>query len=499
MFRLTRSFLFFWIFVATIFTASAAELQPVKYVFLFIGDGMSFPQQQMAEEFVRKTENRGLLINNTMPYRTPTSTYAANAFITDSAAAGTAIACGVRTNNGMLGLAPNGDRLESIAEVAQKSGRKVGIISSVTINHATPAAFYAHNSSRNNMYELGLDLVASGLDYFGGGGIDRHNDTGANQYRGSIYDLAKEAGYTVCRTETEIRALKPGVGKVIAFGNEGALPYAIDGTGGLRLPDFTRQAIELLDNPDGFFIMVEGGRIDWAGHSNDGAAALFDVIELDNAVAAAFEFAEKHPNDVLIVITGDHETGALTLRNPGSSQIHVNLLANQKASYDTIASSTRRFIRDNGEGVTFEQTKPFITEMSGLTFSDTERPRAGNLILTADESRGLESNFTRTKAAVLANQNEGRDDLARTMVRLLNNKAGLYWGHGDHSALPTQTSAWGNQAAQVVQDMRHLTDIANQLKQVVRSLSERRVVPQTPSQEAILHVPSPVSSRVPAR
>ena len=476
MFRLTRSFLFFWIFVATIFTASAAELQPVKYVFLFIGDGMSFPQQQMAEEFVQKTENRGLLINNAMPYRTPTSTYAANAFITDSAAAGTAIACGVRTNNGMLGLAPNGDRLESIAEVAQKSGRKVGIISSVTINHATPAAFYAHNSSRNNMYELGLDLIASGFDYFGGGGLDRHNDTGANQYRGSIYDLAKEAGYTVCRTEAEVRALRPGAEKVIALGDEGALPYAIDSTGGLRLPDFTKQAIELLDNPNGFFIMIEGGKIDWAGHSNDGAAALFDILELDNAVAVAFEFAEKHPNDVLIVVTGDHETGALTL-----TRNNFELLAHQKASSDSVASSVRRLIRDHGENGTFEQIKPFITEMTGLTFSDTERPRAGNLILTADEVRELESNFARSKAAVLANQNEGRDVFARTMVRMLNNKAGLQWGHGDHSALPTQTSAWGNQAAQVVQDMRHLTDIAKQLKQVVRPLSERRAVSPSPS------------------
>ena len=378
----------------------------------------------------------------------------------------------------MLGVTPNGERVESIAEVAHKSGRKVGIITSVTLNHATPAAFYAHNTGRGNAYDIGLDLVASGFDYFGGGGIDRHNDTEAERYGGSIYDLAKEAGYTVCRTEAEVRALKPGVGKVIALGNEGALPYAIDSTEGLRLPDFTKQAIELLDNPNGFFIMVEGGKIDWACHANDGAATLFDLIEFDNAIAVAFEFAEQHPNDVLIVVTGDHETGALTLRNPGSSQIHVNLLANQKASYDVIASSTRRLIRDNGTGATFEQIKPFITEMCGLVFSDTERPRTGNVILTADEVRELETNFAVSKAAVLANQSEGRDVLARTMVRLLNNKSGLYWGHGDHSALPVETSTWGNQAAEVALGIRDNTDIAKQLKQVVKPLSERRVVPQ---------------------
>ena len=167
MMRLTRSFLPVWVLIVTMFTASAAEIQPVKYVFLFIGDGMSFPQKQMAEQFVQKTESRGLLLNNAFPYRATTSTYAANAFITESGAAATAIATGVRTNNNMISVAPNGDPLETIAEVAQKSGRKVGIISSVTINHATPAAFYAHNVSRGNMYEIGLDLVASGFDYFG--------------------------------------------------------------------------------------------------------------------------------------------------------------------------------------------------------------------------------------------------------------------------------------------------------------------------------------------
>jgi len=479
MIRLTRSFLFFWCLAATMVTATAAEIQPVKYVFLFIGDGMSFPQQQMAEAFVQKTENRGLLLNHAFPYRAITSTYAADAFITESAAAATAIACGVKTNNGMIAMAPNGDRLETVAELAKKNGRKVGIISSVTINHATPAAFYAHNVSRGNMYEIGLDLVASGFDYFGGGGLDRPNDTGASAYRGNIYDLAKEAGYTVARTEAEIKALAPGVGKVFAVGNTAALDYAMDSNNtGVRLPDFTRQAIELLDNPNGFFMMVEGGKIDWACHANDGAAALFDIIEFDKAIAMAFEFAEKHPGDVLIVVTGDHETGALTLKNPGSSQIHVTLLANQKVSYDQLSSLTRRAIRENGEEGTFEQIQPFITDMCGLVFTGTSR--AGNLVLTAAEVTELENSFATSKAAVLANQSAGQNLLAQTMMRLLNNKSGLYWSSGDHSALPVQTSAWGNQAEQVIHGMRENTDIGKRLKQAVGSSPSTRRVALAP-------------------
>ena len=470
MLRLTRSFLCFWILVATVFTASATEIQPVKYVFLFIGDGVSFPQLQMAEEFVQKTENRGLQIN-AMPYNSTTTTHSEDAFITESSAAGTAIATGVKVNNRVVSLAPNGDRLESIATVAKQNGRKVGIISSVTINHATPASFYAHNASRNNYYEIGLDLIASNFDYFGGGGIDRHNDTGSRAYRGNIYDLAKEAGYTVARTEEEIRALKPEVGNVIALGNAAAMPYALDNKAGLQLPDYTKQAIELLDNPDGFFIMIEGGKIDWACHNNDGAATVFDIIELDNAVGVAYDFAEKHPNDVLIVITGDHETGALTLKNP----INVNLLANQKSSYDLLPSLVRRALRDNGEEGTFDQVKPFITEMCGLVFSDTERPRAGNLVLTAAEVEELDAAFATSKAAVLANESEGRDLLAKTMMRVLNNKSGLFWNSTDHSGLPVNTSTWGNQAQQVAGGIRENTDIAKQLKQAVGSLSTRRV------------------------
>ena len=465
MIRLACSVPLFLILLATTLTVSAAELQPVKYVFLFIGDGMAPPQRQMAEEFVQKKENRGLWIN-AMPHKVPTTTQAANAAVTDSAASGTAIAAGVKTNNGMLGVLPNGERVESVAEFAKKNGRKVGIITSVTLTHATPAAFYAHNAGRGNAYDIGLDLVASKFDYFGGGGIEKYNDTTAAQYRGNIHDLAKEAGYTVCRTDEEVRALKPGVGKAIAIGNAAALPYTIDGAEGLRLPDFTRQAIELLDNPNGFFIMVEGGKIDWACHSNDGASSIWETIEFDSAVTVAFEFAKKHPNDVLIVVTGDHETGGLSLGNEGAPQTHVELLANQKASYDTISSATRRFLRDNN--ATFEAFKPVITESFGLVFSATGTRQPGNLILTADEMKALETSFATSKAAVQANQTEGRDTLTQTMMRLLNNKAGIYWKGSGHSALPVQTSTWGNQAAQVAEGIKDNTDVSKQLMQVVR-------------------------------
>ena len=465
MLRLARPLLFVCFFVALTLPLPAADIQPVKYVFLFIGDGMSLPQRQMAQTYVQKTENRGLKIN-AMPYYVPMTTHAAgDQTVTDSAAAGTAMACGVKTKNGVLGLDVDGKRVESIAELAKKNGRKVGILTTVTINHATPAAFYAHVASRGSDYDIGLDLIASGFDYFGGGGVAGYNNKDAEKYKGSIYDLAKEAGYTVCRTPETIKSLKPGVEKVLACGASSYLPYAINGSKeGLRLADFTKQAIELLDNPQGFFMMVEGGQIDGACHDNDAASAIGETIDFDAAVSVAFDFAEKKPGEVLIVVTGDHETGALCLGAVGHFQ--PELLTVQKVSRGTLASLTDKFVKDNKEEATFAAYKTFITEQCGLVFTEEGNWLRGNLNLTKEEMKELEDDFALSKKAIVDNQGT-KDKVTKTMIRILNSKSGVTWGTGGHSALPVITSTWGNQADKIVFGVRDNTDIGKLLKQAV--------------------------------
>lgn len=445
------------------FAVSAAALaaqaaKPVKYVFLFIGDGMSIPQRMTAEELARINTGKGLAINS-MPHQALTTTRSANSFITDSAASGTAIACGSKTNNGMIGMDPKGGRLKSVAEVARDSGRKVGILTSVTLNHATPAAFYGHNRSRGNYYDLGLDLVESGFDFFGGGGIAECDNKKAKSYKGDIYEIAEGRGYTVVRKDMKaLAALKPGCGKVIATGADGALMYNLDAPDSPRIADFTKKAIELLDNERGFFIMVEGGKIDWMCHANDAATVMAEVADLDNAVKVALEFARKNPRDTLVVVTGDHETGGLTMGFAGTAyNSYIDRLNAQKRSREAFNSASKK-LAGGGKDIEFEDVIPLLSESFGFVFDeDSESP----LALSEAERGELEKAFGRWKKDV------SKGALSLAAAKILNNKAGLAWTSDAHTALPVETSAQGA-GAEVFSGTIDNTDIAKILKELVR-------------------------------
>ena len=277
--------------------------------------------------------------------------------MTDSAAAGTAIACGTKTANGRIGVDPRGKKLESVAELAKKKNYKVGIISNMVINHATPASFYGHRTSRQEYYELGLDLIESNFDLFAGGGIRQISGKGTAKTvqnakkapkgaaakaaepekiapKPDLYALARKKGYLTFNKKKDFLALKPGCGKFIYSAAPGYMPAAMDTTeAGTTLEEMTVKALELLKNPKGFFLMVEGGAIDSYGHANEAAANLHEVLALDKAVKAALEFLKKHPDETLIVITGDHETGGMTMGFAGSGySMSTERLAFQKGT-----------------------------------------------------------------------------------------------------------------------------------------------------------------------
>ena len=460
-------------------TCSAACGAAPKYVFLFIGDGMSTPQRMVAESFAEKI-GYGRLAMNSLPYQANTRTQSANSIITDSAAAATAIACGEKTRNGMIGVDPSTNRLVSAAEAAKRAGRKVGIVTTVTICHATPAGFYAHRPLRGMSYEIGLDMVDSGFDYFCGGGLySSYNERKSGEWRGDIRDLARSAGYVVTSNRADWAALRPGRKAWSIFGNWG-MEFAIDRDESQpSLAEMVAKGIELLDNPGGFFIMCEGGKVDYAGHANDAATNLRDVIALDEAVKTALEFQRLHPDDTLVVTTGDHETGGLSMGFAGiGGKFRVELLAHQKISVEKFSEWFKSRVRESKGELEFNDIKPVLTEKFGLKFppqgedakAEKNKGDVDPMLLSKKDVEVLEDAFVsdvnkvRNKVKDTTAHDVARNYVfAQTVKNVLNAHAGVGWSSGSHTALPTFTTASGPRA-DIVVGMQENTDLGRRLR-----------------------------------
>ena len=276
---------------------------------------------------------------------------------------------------------------------------EIGVLTSVNLNHATPAAFYAHQASRKNYYEIGQEMIASGFDYFAGGGL--LDPTGKGKDLPSLYDVAKEAGYTVTTTKSEIAAVTKDTGKVIAIDENladgDAMSYNMDlQNGQWNLADYVEKGIEVLDNEKGFFMMVEGGKVDWACHANDAAASINDTLALDAAVQEAYKFYEKHPSETLILVTGDHETGGLTIGFAGTNyDTYLKNLENQTISYAKFDSDYVKAYKENK--TPFSQVLVDIKNNFGLvTVDDTAAAADPTLVLTDYEVEKLKTDYERT-------------------------------------------------------------------------------------------------------
>lgn len=422
-----------------------------KYVFLFIGDGMATPQINAAEIYKSATGGAGLkptrLSFTQFPMSGLTTTYDSSSFITDSASAMTAIMTGNKTLSGVINMdAKKSVRFKTLAEYAKEAGRKIGIVSSVSLDHATPAACYAKVASRGQMYDICLQLADSGFEYFGGGGLAQ---SGRKEGQESAVDVARRKGYTVVNSAAEFAALKPGVGKVLAINatlqDSSAMPYEMDRKADdLDLAAYTRKGIELLDGPQGFLMMVEGGKIDWACHANDGAASIKDTLAFDRAVAEAVRFAEAHPRDTLIVVTGDHETGGMSIGFAGTQySTFFDKIAPQKGSFTAFGTAVLapyKKTHDN-TNANIADLVPSLEEYFGLKLAD----------LTVVEKELLERSFLRSmkKEVERAVQEDvylqygGYDPLTVTLTHVLNQRAGIGWTTYSHTGVPVMTFAKG--------------------------------------------------------
>jgi alkaline phosphatase len=433
-------------------TATAQGGQ-AKHVFLFIGDGMAMAQISSTEVYATARSSKDINITRLGFTRFPvsglTTTYDAGTFITDSASAITAIATGNKTLSGVLNMDPAKQiRYKTIAEYAHEAGMKVGVVSTVTLDHATPAGFFAKVPSRSNYYDIAVQMVESGFEYFGGGGLLQ--PTGQNKDQRDVLQLARERGYAYVNDKAAFNALRPGSGKVIAVNrtlqDSLSMPYEVDrAEEDLSLADYTRKGIELLsDNPQGFFMMVEGGKIDWACHANDAGAAIHDVLALDNAIKEAVRFAEAHPQDTLIIITGDHETGGMTIGFAGTQyETFFDKVALQKKSYiafndDILTPYKQNTIRNRAR---LADLIPAIRDSFGLDYDSLSKFQQEQLEFAFQRSMGDEVERSVAEDQYLLYG--GYEPLTVKITQIMNQTAGIGWTSYAHTGVPVSTFAMG--------------------------------------------------------
>jgi len=423
------------VLLLTISAASLSARKSPKYVFYFIGDGMGVNVVQLAEMYRASMNGRlGVdpLVFSEFPVVSYGTTYSADSDVTDSAASGTALSTGTKTTNYSIGLGPDGRKLTSIAAKAHEKGIKVGIITTDGINHATPAAFYAHQQERSMFYEISLDLIASGYEFFASQYIERTTKLNDGTKVRNIKEVIAENGYTITYGLDEFEAKRGYASKMLL------LPVPKKGTGfqidkkqnpeAFGLAGFVKAAIDFLYGKEGFFIMAEASKIDGAGHGHDAATSIYEVLDLNNAVTVAYEFYKKHPHETLIVVTADHDTGCIAI-DPETPH-DLTVLQYQKNSQETISSILDRKMKEAGaKALSWDESRDFLAEYTGLW---TKVP------VSEEQEAYLYDTYTKTLAV---NERGHQVDLyadnallVARAVKVLNENAHIHWGAESHSS-----------------------------------------------------------------
>ena len=307
-----------------------------KYIFYFIGDGMG-PSHVLGTELFLG-EQQGVIGRpqkmcfTQFPNTAFVTTFSASNGVTDSAASGTALATGYKTRNARIGVDKDGNEVYSIAKDAKDAGMAVGIATTVCINHATPSAFYAHNENRNNYNDIAQWMLTAGYDFYAGGDAKC-----SDKEREELYSKAVEQGYTIARGYADYNVKADDAKKMMLYQKNIAeeIPYTIDRSDDdLTLAQITEAGIDFLygKSKKGFFMMVEGGKIDYASHNDDAAAMFQEVMDFNSAIEVAYEFYKKHKDETLIVVTADHETGGIVLGYSGAYELNLKAMERQKVS-----------------------------------------------------------------------------------------------------------------------------------------------------------------------
>ena len=428
--------------MAAAITATAWAKAP-NYIVFFIGDGMGIAQVTNAQLYnARVLGNSTPLLSTTFPVASMATTHSASSDVTDSAAAGTALSTGHKTVNGMLGVTPDSVAVTSVAKKLFDAGYGVGIVTSVAIDDATPGAFYAHVPSRSQYYDIGRQLAECGYQFAAGASL-----RGAFDKQGNPTDLMKyfdEANVSVSYGLDSIDTTAQRLLVLSPFHKEkqNEIGFTIDSiAGALTLPALTRAGLDQLKrtSPDRFFMMVEGGNIDHAGHGNDGGTILREVINFNQALQEAYDFYLAHPDETLIVVTADHETGGMSVgcRETGYS-VRLENAAGQKISKEEFSNLCRAMLRSR-RIYTWDDMQEILRDELGFGV---------NLKLTPEETERLHTMFDEVFEKRASGLDQKTlyatfDGFTNEVFNILNAKSGMGWTTGGHSGMPVPVYAVG--------------------------------------------------------
>lgn len=344
--------------------ALGVAAQSPKYIFYYIGDGMGMGPIVAAQNYNRLIlKNDKPLTMMQMPVVGWALTYSASSDITDSAAAGTALATGSKTKNYMLGMNADTVAVTSIAKILHDRGYGVAIATSVAPDDATPGAFFAHVPNRSMTYQIGCDMAASGYEFVAGAGL-RGTETDGKP--NDLLDRFAAEGVQIVRGPEGAASITAA--RALLLNNEGSsrsnIGYTIDSIQGtLTLPLIASTALKQLErtSPDKFFMMIEGGNIDHALHGNDAGASIKEIINFDEALKVAYDFYLAHPDETLIVVTADHDTGGMAIVRSGG----IGNIDFQKVSKEEFSNFCKAMLKTRNI-FTWDDMKAYMSENLGF-------------------------------------------------------------------------------------------------------------------------------------
>ena len=448
---------FLSLFFVTTLAIAAYAAQP-KYIFYFIGDGMGLGPVMATEQYNRQVlKNTDPILMLRFPIVSSAMTYSADAPVTDSAAAGTALSTGHKTRNGMLGMDADTVAVNSIAKYLKEKGYGIGITTTVPIDDATPGAFYAHQPNRGMSNEITGDMAASDYNFFAGSILRGDKE--------KTLKMLSDGGYSVFYGLDQLKASAPK-DKTLLLGPEGITQYQCGYTidsiaGALTLPQITQAAIDHLTRftPKKFFLMVEGGNIDWCNHSNDGGTAIKEILNFNQAIALAYEFYRQHPKETLIVVTADHDTGGCSV-GAGGKHADYSLIDYQRISKDNFSAKCKEMAKSN-DNITWNEMKQILGNDLGLF---------GPIAVKEKEEKKLEEAFTEVFVKKDAEENKtlynSYDYFVEAVFKFLDRKAGFGWTTNSHTGCLVPVCAVGV-GAEKFSNLNNNIDIPHKIASLV--------------------------------